>query len=154
MRVRDFEESPTNNWTGPPPTRPMTPCEAIEDLLNDDGGDYGLDDHYWCRDCSVHVCHYENPAPGDCTVTEPHALTCPYGSLPAILKAIETAERLSSLIVSQQWGHDEDIRPTVDGKDTYSWCPSCDASWPCKWFTVIAVNTTLVTALRGEDITR
>ena len=72
----------------------MTSREAIDDLLNDDGGDYADDGHYWCRDCGVHVCHDSDA----CSVTESHIPTCPYGSLPAIAKVIVLAEKMDDRI--------------------------------------------------------
>lgn len=59
----------------------------------DGGGSLSDDSHFRCRDCGVHVCHYQTPEAGDCQINEPHVRTCMYGAIPNIVAALEAAER-------------------------------------------------------------
>lgn len=88
-----------------------------------------------------------------CWVEGGHDSECPWLALPRIVAALEAAERLSRIVTQEQYHHTEDVRLTVDGKNTYSWCQSCDVSWPCRWSKAVEENAVLVAALRGEAVT-
>lgn len=77
-----------------------------------------------------------------------HFEGCPLLSLPKIVAALEAAEALSTLVAREEWGHTEDVRPTVDGSGTYSWCRSCDNVWPCAWRDALDANQRLTSALK------
>ncbi len=110
----------------------MTPLGAARRMV-----DVWPDDHADVDGCPF--CHHFGHEPG-----------CPWLQMPRIVAALEAAERLSALVETEQWHHSEDVRLTVDGKGTYSWCQECDVSWPCKWSKTLGENEALAAVLRGE----
>lgn len=107
---------------------------------------------------------YSDPCPdGCCSSAEcvfgcqndgrKHGPDCPWLSLPRIVAALEASERLTELIPPMYAQHVEDVREKVDGSGTYSWCQSCDESWPCAMSEIIKRNGALVMALKGEEVT-
>lgn len=116
-----------------------------------------LSEGIWCPYCERQIVKL-GPSVGEFASetkpAQPHKTWCPMVSLPRIVNALESAKRLSEIVLREQWhNHDEDVRPLVDGSGTYSWCSSCDDSWPCNWSRALKQNQALVAALYGEGVT-